>query len=327
MAETNESPTKYNDAVLDASQFINLNIPEKKIYLAPWLKEQSITLITGWRGVGKSWFAISILRAVATNTTLGPWKCGESVNCLYLDGEMTVHDTVERLQTLGMNAPEGRFLIYSDHHANSLGIPAANLGNPQWRNAMKELLLHRSIKLWVIDNIASLSSGIDENSKQEWDPINRWLLDLRFAGISTILMHHENRTGTQRGTSAREDNIDMSIVLKKPGNYRADDGARFTVNFTKARINNAYASLISDKEFQLSKSIGDVSEWTYSDSDKNVSYDVLKKLDDGIPQKDIAQSNGITAGRVSQIKAEAIKKGWMTTAGKFTQVGFSAIER
>jgi len=46
---------------------------------------------------------------------------------------------------------------------------------------MKEFLLSNRIRLWVVDNLASLSSGSDENSKQEWDPINTWLLDLRFA--------------------------------------------------------------------------------------------------------------------------------------------------
>ena len=32
---------------------------------------------------------------------------------------------------------------------------------------MKEQLLHLGVKLWVVDNIASLAPGLDENVKQE----------------------------------------------------------------------------------------------------------------------------------------------------------------
>ena len=44
----------------------------------------------------------------------------------------------------------------------------------------------KKIKLWVIDNLASLAAGLDENKKRDWDPVNQFLLELRFAGISTI---------------------------------------------------------------------------------------------------------------------------------------------
>jgi putative DNA primase/helicase len=87
---------------------------------------------------------------------------------------------------------------------------------------MKRIILTRGVKLWAVDNIASLASGIDENAKKEWDPINSWLLDLRFAGITTLLLHHTNKEGGQRGTSAREDNIDTSLILKQPADYEAD---------------------------------------------------------------------------------------------------------
>ena len=81
---------------------------------------------------------------------------------------------------------------------------------------MKSILLTRKIELWIIDNLASLASGLDENAKKDWDPINAWLLELRFAEISTIMLHHVNKDGGQRGTSAREDNLDISVLLKSP---------------------------------------------------------------------------------------------------------------
>jgi putative DNA primase/helicase len=119
---------------------------------------------------------------------------------------------------------------------NQHGLPRANLIDDDWRKMMKALLLANGIKLWVADNIASLAPGIDENSKQEWDPVNQWLLELRFAGITTIFLHHANKDGGQRGTSGREDNIDISILLDWPSGYTGGDGCKFVAKFKKARL-------------------------------------------------------------------------------------------
>jgi predicted transcriptional regulator len=43
--------------------------------------------------------------------------------------------------------------------------------------------------------------------------------------------------------------------------------------------------------------------------------------------KDIAEELGITSGRVSQIKAEAVKEGLITKEGKLTQTGFEWLSK
>ncbi len=50
------------------------------------------------------------------------------------------------------------------------------------------ILITMGIKLWVVDNLASVAGGLDENSRQDWDPVNQWLLELRFAGITTMIL-------------------------------------------------------------------------------------------------------------------------------------------
>ena len=120
-----------------------------------------------------------------------------------------------------------------------MGIPKANLLNHKWRAGIKELSLDWSIKLLILDNLSSLCLGYDEYSKLEWDPVYQWLLDLRFSGLSVIMLHHTNKEGGQRGTSGREDNIDISIMLTQPADYVPEDGCRFILKFSKARIRTA----------------------------------------------------------------------------------------
>jgi hypothetical protein len=179
--------------------------------------------------------------------------------------------------------------------------------------------------LLCIDNLASLASGINENKKHEYDPINQWLLDLRFAGISTIILHHESKEGKQRGTSAREDNLDISIQLKKPKDYFAEDGARFTVHFTKSRVRTKDLNLIADTEFKLDQNENGQAEWIYKDVKAERKIEVLQLLDEGYVQKDICETVGYSKGQVSKIKSWAIKEGYLSKQGKLTPSGFQYI--
>jgi putative DNA primase/helicase len=314
------------DVVLEARDFTSLEIPEKKSILSPWLNEQSISLISGWRNVGKTHFALGLLDAVAQKKPFGPWKVGISVPCLYLDGEMPAQDVIERLN--GLNPTQRRInplYVYSDHYANSLALPRANLLSETWRTKMKSILITKGIKLWIADNLASLARGIDENVKRDWDPINSWLLDLRFSGIATIMLHHTGKEGSQRGTSAREDNIDVSMILKRPHDYVAEDGARFISHFTKTRVKTSELQLVADTQFQLSEDRDGRFRWTWSNVKGHIRVEVLRMLDEGHKYEAITDALGISKGRVSQIKSSAINEDLLTTKGKLTPSGFRLV--
>lgn len=315
-----ESPPCFEDAILEDWKFIALNIPEKQTFLSPWLTEQSISLIAGWRGVGKTWFAMLVLDAVTKGIPFGPWQYGISAPCLYLDGEMPVPDVIERIEAIGTGGRKHPLHVFSAAYASILGLGRINLLDEKCRAGLKDDLLKKQVKLWVVDNLASLTPGIDENSKQDWDPINRWLLELRFAGISTILLHHEGKEGQQRGTSAREDNIDISIALQKPANYSPEDGARFITHFTKHRIRTRDLALIADTEFQVRQGMADGASYTWGNVKKQNREQVIEMLGNGVEPKDIIEALHISRGRVSQIKAEAISSGFMTPKGKLTQL-------
>ena len=310
-------------AVLDADQIRMMDFPEKRKILSPWLSEQTLVLTPGWRGVGKTWFALGLCDSVTRKTNFGPWETITPVPTLYIDGEMAIQDIRERVDILAISATEKRkepLLIYSDFYGNSLGFPKANLLNYKWRTAIKEISLDWSVKLLVLDNLSSLCPGIDENSKFEWDPINQWLLDLRFNGLSVIMLHHTNKEGGQRGTSGREDNIDISISLIQPGDYVPEDGCRFILKFSKARIRTADLQLIQDTEFQLKEVDGKL-EWNFSGTKRKNRIEVLRLLGEGIPQKEISEVIGISKGQVSKIRARLIEEDYITESGEITIKG------
>jgi hypothetical protein len=309
------------DVILQAKDFTALEIPPKKKLLNPWLTEQSITLISGWRGTGKTWLALSILDAISKRVSFGPWEAETSTPCLLLDGEMPTQDIIERTKDLSIDS----VYIYSDAYANSLGLSKANLLSETWRTAMKRILTTRGVKLWVIDNLASLAGGIDENIKKDWDPINAWLLDLRFAGIATIMLHHTNKEGGQRGTSAREDNLDNSIILKRPFDYTPEDGCKFIMHFAKARVRTQDLGLIPDTQFQLREDESGQLIWTWGNIKVEAKREVLRLTDEGVKGSDIASAIGITKQYVSKIQIQAKKDGLLSSKGKLSPTGFTFV--
>ncbi len=85
------SPPKQKtleDAIMPINDFASLDIPEKAELLKPWLKENSINLVSGWRGTGKTWFALGLCDSISRGAAFGPWECLKSASCLILDGEM-----------------------------------------------------------------------------------------------------------------------------------------------------------------------------------------------------------------------------------------------
>jgi len=316
----------WDKAVISLDEINKMKCPEKKKILYPWLSEQSIVMIAGWRGIGKTWFALSLINAIVHGENFGPWVTVNPVSCIYIDGEMSLQDIQERIELLNSSAQKefkARLFFYSDYLANYYSLPKANLLNPEFRNWLKYFCLIENIKLIVIDNLSSLSPGIDENSKKDWDEINQWLLELRFNGLSVIILHHTGKEGQQRGTSSHEDNVDVSIKLELPSNYVPEDGARFIVKFTKTRLRQKDLPLIANLEFKLFEEDGKI-QWLYANSKKNYA-EILKLYSQGHSQKEIANKVNISKSQVSKIISSFKKGGLILDDGTLTPKGASLL--
>jgi hypothetical protein len=313
-------------AIREASEFIALDIPERNSYLHPFLREFSIGMITADRGIGKTMLALGgICDAVSRGVDFGPWEGGQPANSLYVDGEMVAQDIIERLGYFPTNNRPAKLSILSDHFATMKGFSGASLLNPEWRIGIKEFCLAHDVKLVVFDNLASLTPGIDENSSQEWGPLAKYFLELRFSGIAPLLLNHTGKGGVQRGTHAREDALDYSILLERPKDYSPDDGTRFILNFTKARVKQSDAHLISPVDFKLQRDPSGAYIWTWKHVKVQNQRAILEMLDQGLKQQEIAGAVGVTRPRVAQIKAKAVKDNWMTEKGKLIEMGILKI--
>lgn len=219
---------------ITANALLAARIPERRLLIAPWLPEKGLAMIYAPRGLGKTFLALSTAYAIASGGSVLGWTTTAPTGVLYVDGEMPLQALQHRLRGIfaGSDArltdEEDFRLLSADCTAH--GIP--DLVTEEGRKVIMENL--GKAKVVVFDNLSTLT-GARENEADEWLPMQRFLLDLRRRGIAVILVHHAGRNGHARGTSRREDILDTVISLKRPEDYEPNQGARFVVEFEKAR--------------------------------------------------------------------------------------------
>ena len=109
--------------------------------------------------------------------------------------------------------------------------------------------------------------------------------------------------------------------MKKPHDYSPEDGARFIVHFSKARVPQASLPLIADVEFKLVQDETGKYTWAWSNIKGERKREILKMVDEGLDANTIREALGVTRQYVSKVKTQAIDEGYLKS-GKLTQSGF-----
>ena len=182
------------------------------------------------------------------------------------------------------------------------GIP--DISSTEGQAALEDYL--EGVSLVIVDNLSTLCRYGRENDAESWEPMQEWLLSLRRRGLSVLLVHHAGKGGNRRGTSKREDCLDTVICLKRPPDYRAEDGARFEVHLEKARgVIGADA-----KPFEARLEVRDnAAGWTTRDSEGRELEQVIELTAAGDTVRDIAEETGISKSKVNRLQKRARAEG------------------
>jgi len=296
------------NSMLPVDEFIGTDMPIRDMILFPWLLSGTITLITAARGIGKTWLSTIIALAVTRQVPIGEWYPEISAKCVYVDGEMASDQLKKRIDEMVINLPEEKAPLYivSSDLMKSKKLRHTNIADPEWRDSITNIITDTGFSVLILDNLASLAPGINENIKKSWDPINQWLLELRANNVAVIMIHHAGKKVKQRGTSGREDNIDNAIYLTRPSDYTIEQGARFNVEFTKAR---AFLGKAGEPFCLHIKKSGDGLIWTTETPKPELKYFITALLGLKVPQTEIAKILRCDETKVTHVMKLAIMKG------------------
>ena len=193
-----DAPPDLSQALVSFAELASLDLPPRKEHLT-WLAEGSNGMVFGPRGIGKTMLQLGLAAALTTGTPFLRWPIQEAVGVLYVDGEMQLDELRKRITDLSPEPPKGLHFLPSEWVYHRLHRDLI-LTRDTMRDSLLQVLEARpDIRVLILDNISCLFSGIDENSKKDWEPINTWLIHLRHRGIATVLVHHGGKGGQQRG--------------------------------------------------------------------------------------------------------------------------------
>jgi hypothetical protein len=297
-------------SLLSEAELAALKIPQRPSLLGDWFKAGDYGIIFGKRGLGKSWLAMGLARALAEGRDFGPWKCQTPRRVLYVDGEMALDDFRGRVQTLS-NGP-GSFITLSHQAVFDRTQKALCLSDATQQSDLTRLCEEQGVDVLVLDNGACLFRGVAENDADDFrDMIEGWLLDLRRRGVAVVLVVHAGRNGAIRGTSKREDAAFWIIRLDEANGGEHDEGARFITQFVKNR-NAPQDPAPLDWHFQPN---GGKTLITYHEAD---ALAVLRQMvGDGLDTcSEIAEEMGLSKFKICRMAKQAEREGWLAITGR-----------
>jgi putative DNA primase/helicase len=283
---------------VDLRTFLELDFPPREWLMPELLQKRDIAMVHSWRGVGKTLFSQGIGYAVASGSPFLRYPAPDQAHgVLIVDGEMPREDLQGRLAALVAGADREATAPFRILSTDMLEDPLPSLATDRGQKIVEGSL--QDVELVIIDNISTLCSSGRENEAESWEPLQSWLLSLRRRGLTVLLVHHEGKGGSQRGTSKREDVLTQVIQLKRPKNYDPSEGARFEVHLTKARGIFGNAA----EPFEAVFSTGEDGEavWTWRTLGDGKKHQVLDLCQAGVTnQREIAEELGIGLGTVNR---------------------------
>lgn len=202
--------------------------PPKEWLLEGLVGAGDVVLLVGEPGVGKTYWFLDLAVQVATGrefldlaTTCSP--------VLVVDEESGNRRLLERLERImrGRGLPPGADIPLQ--YTTMTGF--SFLTDPMWFTDLTMAIEETGARLVILDALADIMLGGDENMVRDAQPVFRGLKGVsEVTGATMLVVHHANRAGSYRGSSAIPGAVDLVLQLS-----RKEKTGPVTVESTKAR--------------------------------------------------------------------------------------------
>jgi putative DNA primase/helicase len=244
--------------------------------------------------------AMGIAWAAAAGSSFLKWQAARPHRVLYVDGEMPAPDLKQRLEMLG-SAPPALGFIMAALAPDGMPDLGCRGGQQAFEHCWKE-----PPELLVLDNLSSLV-GMVSDDPDGWNALQSWLLSLRRRGVSVLMVHHAGKDGSQRGTSRREDVLDIVLALRRPSDYEAAEGARFELHFEKAR--GLFGDQADPFEARLVTDGAGLTHWRWQPLSTTELARAVPLFQAGLSLREVAEELGISKTACHRLRMQAMERG------------------
>jgi hypothetical protein len=242
-------PESRKTSAIYLGDLLRTEFRPRPMILDPIIPGRGLVMVHGYPGLGKSHIALGMGIACAAGARFLHWNARRQSRVVYVAGEMSGAENQALLIRLmpdilrrahGSEDGDDCYLItraLSMIIASEIegGIP--DLAGAQGRSWLENDPAVRNADVLILDNLSSLHRRGDEREQRGWTEMNEWLMHLKSnaVGKSVILVHHDGKNLTQRGTSFREDILDTVLHLKAPPDQVHGAGVHTEIHVAKMR--------------------------------------------------------------------------------------------
>lgn len=264
--------------------------PSPSFWFKPILLKNSVVLLYAAAGTGKTWFALSAALASANGKNIFyGWTNKEKTHVFYCDGEMGKNKIGKRIELLEkLYGSKGRTHFHYYKQTDQIDI-----SSEYWQKNFEKNIhatTNGNESIVVFDNWSTLCSlpGSDVNWKKAFD----WFASLKEKKVTTLIIHHPNKKGEQRGSALKEANVDAILKLES----LSSTSICFKIIFEKLRDVGLGVKNFSATLHTSPKPHWEIDTYTYSELPRHKQ--IIKLFSDGKTRKEIREALGCSRSTV-----------------------------
>lgn len=225
---------------------------------SPIIPKGSVLILVGKPGCGKTWATFDLSICAAAGINFGSFAVTQTP-VLIIDEESGLRRIKDRLKRVALGHAQGPELPLK-----FISLGHLNLNKDADVGAITRAIQETSAGLVIIDALADVMHGLNENDVKDVQPI---LMKLRKiaeeTGATIITIHHENKSGEFRGSSAILGAVDIMLSIKADGNLikfssiKSRDTEPFTfqmdLNFEDDRVFLSESEAVAPVQVKISK--------------------------------------------------------------------------
>ena len=211
-----------NFKVLTFTELYKREYPQELFIIDKFIPETGIVMFSGGAGVGKSFMALEVIKAVTTgNDFLGNFAVKkQGVPILVIDKENGLRRLQHRAK--GMGIPEADFLHTLEFPNNF------SLENKEFVAYIKQYIIDNKIGIVIVDSFIDVLIG-KENASEDTTKVFNMLRAIAVE-VCWVLLHHESKPPVQ---SFGKGKIDAVNKARGSGNIAGQVDYLFSISRTK----------------------------------------------------------------------------------------------